>query len=132
MLFAGCAQNKPLYYYGDYSETLYACKKSPSAESLAEHQQILEEIINESQKRNLRVPPGVYAELGYLYGAQNNTDKAIELFQMEKLTYPESAILMDRLIQQAVKRGAGGDKAENIPTAGAIKTEKSIGEKKDE
>jgi hypothetical protein len=126
-----CAQNKQLYYYGDYSDTLYACKKNPCSESTAAHKEVLEKIIVESEKRNLRVPPGIFAELGYIYGEENNAKKAIELFKLEKQTYPESTILMDRLILQAEKRNPGINSQETIPTD-EIKTEKTIGESKDD
>jgi hypothetical protein len=58
----------------------------------------LENIIQESQKNNLRVPPGVYAELGYVYFRQNKKALAIQNFNMERRLYPESALLMDRLV----------------------------------
>ena len=108
----GCAAPKPMYYWGNYSRTLYHSKKNPGAESLSKHKATLENIIKESQARNLRIPPGVCAELGYLFAAQNNTDEAIKLFQMEKEIYPESTILMDRLIIQSKKRVADKDTSE--------------------
>ena len=90
---------------------------------------MLENIVEESQKRNLRLPPGVCAELGYLYALQNNTKKAVQLFQTEKQTYPESTILMDRMIQQTEKRAETGVSSGKAPppTEDLIKKEKSIG-----
>jgi hypothetical protein len=86
-----------MYYWGDYSHTLYQTKKHPEEKSLLSHQQAIEEIIAESAKNNMRVPPGVYAELGYIYFRQNKKELAIQNFHMEKALYPESALLMDRL-----------------------------------
>lgn len=100
----GCATSNDMYYWGDYSDSLYDYKKDPGVESLAEHKEVLENIIEESNERNLRIPPGVCAELGYIYTAQNNTTEAIRLFRMEKQIYPESTILMDRLISQTQTR----------------------------
>jgi hypothetical protein len=97
----GCAPQR-MYYWGDYSKTLYMSKKNPSEQSNLDHQQALENIIEESGKSNLRVPPGVYAELGYIYFRQNKKDLAIQNFKMEKQLYPESALFMDRL-ENAVK-----------------------------
>ena len=97
----GCSTTKQMYYWGDYSDSLYHSKKEPGVESLAKHKEVLENIVEESENQNLRIPPGVCAELGYLYAVNNNTKKAVELFEMEKHIYPESTILMDRLIMRA-------------------------------
>jgi len=96
----GCATNK-LYYWGDYSKTLYSFRKDASDENLLKHKATLENIIEESGNRNLRVPPGVYSELGYIYLRQNNNDTAIKYFDMEAKTYPESRLFMERLTQSA-------------------------------
>ncbi len=129
IFFSGCVANKQMYYWGEYSDTLYDAKKTPGYESLAKHKEMLENIVEESQKRNLRLPPGVCAELGYLYALQNNTKKAVQLFQTEKQTYPESTILMDRMIQQTEKRAETGVSSGKAPppTEDLIKKEKSIG-----
>jgi hypothetical protein len=96
----GCASQR-MYYWGDYSETLYAMRKDTNDETLLKHQKTLEQIIVESNSRNLRVPPGVYAELGYIYFRQNKNDTAVKYFDMEAKTYPESQVLMTRLTQAA-------------------------------
>jgi len=103
ILLNGCAQ-KQLYYFGDYSNTLYMNEKFHDEESLLEHKQELEQIISESENRKMSVPPGIYAELGFLNLKSNNTKEAIMLFQTEAKIYPESKFLMDRLIQMANKK----------------------------
>ena len=122
----GCA-SKPMYYWGNYSDSLYHAKKDPGVESLAKHKEALENVIDESNKRNLRIPTGVCAELGYLYAAQNNTKQAIEYFKMEKQTYPESTNLMDRLIMQARKRTSDDGSFKEKFFNKDIEKEKSIG-----
>jgi hypothetical protein len=128
----GCSAKKQIYYWGDYSDSLYHAKKDPCVESLAKHKEALENIVEESKNRNLRIPPGVCAELGYLYAAKNNSKKAIELFKMEKQTYPESTILMDRLIVQAKKRASDDSSSRETSVEQSIEQEKSIGEGGDE
>ncbi|MBU4078571.1 DUF4810 domain-containing protein [Patescibacteria group bacterium] len=98
IFLSGCpARTQRMYFWGDYSATLYQSKKHPSDQSNLVHLQALEKIIEESRTNNLRIPPGVYAELGYIYFRQNKKDLAIQHFKMEKELYPESALLMDRL-----------------------------------
>jgi len=101
LLAAGCAPKPTMYYWGNYSTTLYSTKKAPGDDTLLAHKQALENIIEQSKAYNLRVPPGVCAELGYFYFRQNNDKLASQYFQMEEATYPESRILMTRL-QQAI------------------------------
>jgi len=101
----GCAVPPKMYYWGDYSKSVYACRKDGTDEQLIKHKQVLETIIEESQQHNCRVPPGVYAELGYIYFRQNKNDDAIRFFDLEAKTYPEAGILMERLTQAAKAKG---------------------------
>lgn len=103
LFLSGCVAPS-MYYWGDYSETLYHSKKTPSDESIIKHQQSLENIVEESKKKNLKVPPGVCAELGYIYLKQNKNQLAIQYFRIEKETYPESTLLMQRLEKTALTK----------------------------
>jgi hypothetical protein len=124
MFLAGCAAPS-MYYWGDYSNTLYHLKKTPSDESVLKHQQALEKIIEESKTRNLVVPPGVYAELGYIYLRQNKNQIAIQHFKMEKEIYPESALLMQRLENAALTKDKKPEDKTATTVQPEIKSEKS-------
>jgi hypothetical protein len=101
LLSKGCANTvKPMYDYGNYSESFYAMKLESGTETETEWLQSLERIIVKSDEINVRVPPGVYANLGYLSLRSNNNEKAISYFELEKATYPESVMFMDRLINR--------------------------------
>jgi hypothetical protein len=104
IFFIGCAGQQKMYYFGNYSQTLYNYEKNQNEESLTQHIQELEKIISESQTKNLPVPPGIYAELGYISLKTNKPQKAIELFKTESQLYPESKHLMTRLIQNAKEK----------------------------
>ena len=104
VIISGCAPKK-MYYFGDYSQTLYKSKKDQNDESLLNHKQELEKILAESETRNLPIPPGICAELGYLYYKSNNSKEAVALFQKEYQLYPESKHLMERLIQSVEQKG---------------------------
>ena len=92
----GCA-TEPLYYWGNYSQTLYKYKKSPKEETLAAHKVCLVNIIEESNKRNKQIPPGVCCEYGYILLKEGKTDQALYYFEMEEKHYPESRVFIDRL-----------------------------------
>jgi hypothetical protein len=99
---SGCsAPNPPLYNYGTYSENYYALKKDATAEKALEYQKALEYCIENAQEsRSGRVPPGMYANLGYLYLKAGQNKKAIESFTKEKSVYPEATFFMDKMINK--------------------------------
>ena len=46
------------------------------------------------------MPPGLYAHLGLLNLNLNNGQRAVEYFELERQVYPESTVLMDRLLKK--------------------------------
>ncbi len=101
LLISGCSSHKPMYEYADYSENFYGMKKDATPEAAAEWKNSLEESIKRSNARAIRIPPGINANLGYLYLKANDTAKAISYFKAEKALYPESSVFMDKLIKKA-------------------------------
>ena len=102
LLLSGCVttpQNG--LYWGNYSHTLYEVKKSGDEKSLKSHMEELHKIISTSEKRNLKVPPGIFAELGQLYQKDNKPQEAMSFYQKEVAAYPESEQLMSRIISSA-------------------------------
>jgi len=97
-LLAGCAsQNRPQYVWKDYSSSLYYIKKTPSEESLKYHKDLLLTIIEESKSSNVRVPPGVYCEYGYVLLKEGKKQEAFGYFDLEEQTYPESKVFIRNL-----------------------------------
>lgn len=91
-----CA-GKPLYYWGEYEDSIYDHydnKTSPTKE-------IDELRADELKARNARLPhpPGYYAYLGFLYYQVGDVIMAQKSFEAEKNQFPESALLMNRLIK---------------------------------
>jgi hypothetical protein len=110
VMAGGCAQkSQALYNYGTYSQSYYAYKQEPSeASALALQKSIEEAIANADKGTSGRVPPGMYANLGYLYLKAGNSSEAIASFDMEKKIYPEAAHFMDRMIKKV--EAAEGEK----------------------
>jgi hypothetical protein len=82
------------YYYGDYSRSLYRSKKDTTPASLAKHRATLEDIIQKSEKRGSRVPPGIFCEYAYLL-AKDGSPEADRYFALEVESYPESKRFVD-------------------------------------
>lgn len=97
----GCAAGpQPLYSWGSYTQQTYLMynqpeKATPSAQIIK-----LEAEIEKAKAKKLAVPPGLYAHLGLLSLQVNNAQKAVEYFQLERQVYPESTVLMDRLLRK--------------------------------
>lgn len=105
----GCAATvtEAGYYWGDYARTLYDFEKTPSPETLEAHRFELESIIEESQKRDLRVPPGIHAELGYILLKEGDVRTGYSHYQAEMELYPESRLFLERLTENNSESGGG-------------------------
>lgn len=90
-------------YWGNYSNTLHMVKKEPGAASTLEHKTELESIIEEAKNRDAKVPPGLHAELGFLYFNAGDAAQATAQYKTEAELYPESRKLMNILIEDAGK-----------------------------
>lgn len=86
------------YRWGIYEDHVYADYATPGARSPQEAADMLEADIGITIDRGERVPPGVYAHLGYLYYLTGNTDTAVNLFEKEKAEFPESTVFIDTLL----------------------------------
>ena len=105
IFLAGCQTTKPMYEYENYAESFYTMKKEGGAETAAEWKISLESIVEKSKVKAVRVPPGVYANLGYIHLKANNNEGAIAFFEQEKQIYPEAAKFMNTLIKKAKTQG---------------------------
>lgn len=95
LLVAGCSTDSSMYTWGDYDTSLYKYYKSE--DKRAEYRAALVEIIQEATPQK-PVPPGVYAELGFVELEAGNREEAMRLFALERRSWPESATFMDRTI----------------------------------
>jgi len=100
---AGCATtqiSQSGFYWGKYSHTLYEFKNAPSAETREKHIAELNSIIQKSKELNLKVPPGIFAELGLYTLEDGKTDMANILFNQELSTYPESKAMINQILKK--------------------------------
>ena len=90
----------PIFYWGDYSETLYTYKKTPDKKTLDAHKKTLLNIISEAPKNKQRIPPGVCAEYGYLLLNEGKESEGLEFLRKEQELFPESRSFIQRLINE--------------------------------
>jgi hypothetical protein len=103
-LLAGCV-TAPKYDWGRYDPALYSYYKNPT--KLGDLTATLKAIVDAADAKHARVPPGIYAEYGYLLLQQGQDQAAIGLFKQEATQWPESKVFMDHMIQVASIGPAG-------------------------
>lgn len=97
----GCAPQRA-YHWGRYDAALYQHYQNP-----AEREAWLTSLkttLLEAQQEGRRVPPGLFAEYGYALLEEGSTREAVVYFEKEKATWPESAVLMEKMIRNAGQR----------------------------
>lgn len=120
LLAAGCGP-KQMYTWRGYDDALYAHYKSP--QDHAKNIERMQTIVTETEAAGVKMPPGVYAEYGYALLEESRFDESATYFKKEKETWPESAVLMEKMIRnvsrlQGTKKAAAGGKKSNAPAAG--------------
>lgn len=95
----GCAGGKSLYAWSEYDAKLYRYYKNP--ENRDEYRDELISIIETSEEKGRKVPPGIYAEYGYLLLEDGATNDALSFFEKEQQTWPASAVFMQKLSESA-------------------------------
>lgn len=96
LVLAGC-ESTQLYSWGDYEEDLFAYYNEPGQQEtiLADHVAFLDKIM----ARGKTPAPGLLAEAGTYYLQAGNTNQALQYYQLEYDTWPESRTLMGSLIE---------------------------------
>ncbi len=99
VILAGCATPAKLYTWGSYEDLMYASYASPGKVPPEQQIEQLEADYQQARSTNRRMPPGWHAHLGYLYYEIGRLDQAEQQLLTEKEEFPESAVFVDRLLQ---------------------------------
>ena len=92
---AACVTTK--YEWGNYDTDLYKYyAHSLTQEDLTKHLQVS---IQRCEASGRLVPPGLYGEYGYLLYERGLYDEAVQFFQKEQDKWPESRMLMTKMIR---------------------------------
>lgn len=98
-LLSACAAQPAKYNWGTYERSLYSYYKAPA--QVTDLNQALNAIVNDNAKTARPVPPGIWAEYGYLLLQEGKAPEAVAAFQREETAWPESKSFMDKMIQVA-------------------------------
>jgi len=99
VVLPGCASRQQKYDWGKYDASLYAYYKDPT--KVGELSASLAAVISAADSKHAIVPPGIYAEYGYLQMQQGRNRDAVESFRSEAAHWPESKVFMDQMIKVA-------------------------------
>jgi hypothetical protein len=100
LLVVGCVQQKTLYNWGKYQEASYSYVKNNTEGDLEKLLKEYQYIINNQKAGRKAVPPGIYADYGYLLVKQGKVEEGIELMKKEVALYPESAAFIEGIIKR--------------------------------
>jgi hypothetical protein len=103
LLAAGCATQKTLYNWGKYQEASYYYMKNNTDKDLEALLKEYQYIINNQKAGRKIVPPGIYADYGYLLIQQGKVNEGLELMKLEIALYPESAVFIEGIIKRLEK-----------------------------
>lgn len=99
-LMAACAANHNIYYWGNYSETAYDYKKTPTDETKKAHIMALQDIVEHAADKHKGIPPGIYAELAYFSIEDKNYELARDYLNRELALFPESSVLISQILNK--------------------------------
>ena len=99
-LWLAACQSGDHYYWGHYEDLLYVNYAQPGKLSADDQINTLRQDIQAAAAANKPIPPGVHAHLGNLYFQAGKVGMAQKEFETEKATYPESATLMNWMIER--------------------------------
>jgi hypothetical protein len=103
VLMTGC-RSPDIYYWGSYENLVYITYAKPDKATPEFQEGVMEADQHRAISANKPLPPGFHAHLGNLYYQLGKTDLAFQEFQKEKIQFPESAVLMDRLSANLTKK----------------------------
>ena len=103
-LFVMCScTTQKLYSWGQYPATSYSYLKNSDEKSTQELIKTYQIIITKQTGTRGVVPPGIYADYGFLLIQTNNTNLGKEMLLKEIALYPESKIFIDRILKKLDK-----------------------------
>lgn len=101
VLMAGCASNKDIYYWGEYEQLIHDAYMRPGSADTATQIEKLTADIEKAAATGKKVPPGIYAHLGFLYAMEGKDSQSKAAFKQEQTLYPESNTLIEGMLNRA-------------------------------
>lgn len=99
-IYSSCTTNKSLYSWYDYEDATYGYTKSHTEEFKNYTLEEYKKMIDHQTSLRKTVPPGIYAEYGYMLYKTGKKKDGIKYIKEEAKLYPESDKYISKLIKQ--------------------------------
>jgi hypothetical protein len=99
-LVSSCSTQQVLYNWGSYDDAVYNYIKAGDQASKEALIAVYDNLINNPSGGRKVVPPGVYADYGYLLIKSGENKKGKEFLEMEINLYPESKPFIERILKR--------------------------------
>ncbi len=103
VLFTACSVQKPLYTWSNYTNSSYNYLKNSDEKSTQELIESYQTIIEKQKGSRGVVPPGIYADYGFLLLQANKTAEGRAMLLQEIALYPESKVFIERILKMTEK-----------------------------
>jgi hypothetical protein len=97
-LCSACTTQRAHYAWGSYEELIYIDHNKPGTLTPEAQAETLLNEQREAEGRNQPLPPGWHVQLATLYAQSGKLDLAQQELLAEKAAFPESTVLVDRLL----------------------------------
>lgn len=98
-LMGSCTVQKPLYTWDQYEVTSYNYVKNSDEKSTQALIETYQTIIERQKGSRGVVPPGVYADYGFVLLQKDKTEEGRAMLLKEEELYPESKTFIDRILK---------------------------------
>lgn len=100
LLLGSCAPSvKPLYTWGNYEDVSYTYLKKNDEQSAQLLIEAYKQIIEKQEGSRQTVPPGIYADYGFLLASTGKVKEGKDLMLKEITLYPESKVFVERILK---------------------------------
>ena len=103
LCLSSCAAPKTLYTWEKYHQKSYNYLKNSDEKSIQELINTYQVIISKQKGSRKTVPPGIYADYGFLLIQTDKVEEGKKMLQMEIALYPESAVFIEQIIKTLEK-----------------------------
>ena len=102
-VLASCGSPKTLYSWYDYEDATYQYSKRPTDELRVKVLEQYQKMAGKQKGLRGVVPPGLYAEYGYLLCKAGKKEEGLSFLKQEMQLYPEAESYVSRIIKQLEK-----------------------------
>lgn len=103
LVATSCVSTPQLYSWYGYEDAVYNNYKKPTDKSQEHVLQQYRAVIEKQKGTRAAVPPGLYAEYGFLLYKTGKKEEGLNYMKQEKALYPEADAYISRIIKQLEK-----------------------------